>query len=122
MKSCRDVSNNDTYDEVYQKAADMVVHEEIVMPRKKERMRFAAADCQPFVWSIDLNASKKQFWTGKTKILVQSRRSDNPVTFYASSTDITELRYTGETLGLPIGRITMVIRACHCFLLMRSRQ
>ena len=33
MKSCRDVSNNDTYDEVYQKAADMVSPEEISMPR-----------------------------------------------------------------------------------------
>ena len=33
MKSCRDFSNNDTYDEIYQKAADMVSCEEISMPR-----------------------------------------------------------------------------------------
>ena len=33
MKSCRDESNNDTYDEIYQKAADMVSPEEISMPR-----------------------------------------------------------------------------------------
>ena len=41
MKSCRDVSNNDTYDEVYQKAADMVSPEEISMPRivKHQTMR-----------------------------------------------------------------------------------
>ena len=32
MKSCRDMSNNDTYDEIYQKAADMVSLEEISMP------------------------------------------------------------------------------------------
>ena len=30
-KSCRDVSNSDTYDEIYQKAADMVSPEEISM-------------------------------------------------------------------------------------------
>ena len=29
MKSCRDVSNNDAYDEIYQKAADLVSLEEI---------------------------------------------------------------------------------------------
>ena len=29
MKSCRDVSNNGTYDEIYQKAVDMVSPEEI---------------------------------------------------------------------------------------------
>ena len=29
MKSCRDISNKDTYDEIYQKAADMVSPEEI---------------------------------------------------------------------------------------------
>ena len=43
MKSCRDVSNNDTYDEIYQKAADMVSPEEINvrMPRiaKHKTMR-----------------------------------------------------------------------------------
>ena len=41
MKSCRDVSNNDTYDEIYQKAADMVSPEEISMPRivKHQTMR-----------------------------------------------------------------------------------
>ena len=33
MKSCRDVSNNDSYDKIYQKAADMVSPEEISMPR-----------------------------------------------------------------------------------------
>ena len=33
MKSCRDVSNNDTYDEIYQKAPDMVSSEEISIPR-----------------------------------------------------------------------------------------
>ena len=33
MKSCQDVSNNDTYDEIYQKAADMMSPEEISMPR-----------------------------------------------------------------------------------------
>ena len=33
MKSCRDVSNNYTYDEIYQKAADMVSPEELSMPR-----------------------------------------------------------------------------------------
>ena len=33
MKSFRDVSNNDTYDEIYQKAADMVLRKEISMPR-----------------------------------------------------------------------------------------
>ena len=32
MKSCRDVSNNDIYDEICQKAADMVSPEEISMP------------------------------------------------------------------------------------------
>ena len=41
MKSCRDVGNNDTYDEIYQKAADMVSPEEISMPRivKHQTMR-----------------------------------------------------------------------------------
>ena len=33
MKSCRDVSNNDTSDEIYQKAADIVSPEEISIPR-----------------------------------------------------------------------------------------
>ena len=33
MKSCRDVSNNDIYDEICQKAAEMVSPEEICMPR-----------------------------------------------------------------------------------------
>ena len=33
MKSFRDVSNNDTYDEIYQKAADMTSPKEISMPR-----------------------------------------------------------------------------------------
>ena len=33
MKSCRDVSNNDPYDEIYQKMADMVSPEEISVPR-----------------------------------------------------------------------------------------
>ena len=33
MKSCRDVGNNDTYDKIYQKAADMVSPGEISMPR-----------------------------------------------------------------------------------------
>ena len=33
MKSCRNVSNNDTYDEIYQKAADMVSPKEKSMPR-----------------------------------------------------------------------------------------
>ena len=33
MKSCRDVSNNDTCDEIFKNAVDMVSHEEIVMPR-----------------------------------------------------------------------------------------
>ena len=32
MKSCRDVSNNDTYDEIYLKTADMVLPEEISVP------------------------------------------------------------------------------------------
>ena len=32
MKSCRDVSNSDTYDEIYQKVADMVSPEKIRMP------------------------------------------------------------------------------------------
>ena len=41
MKSCRDVSNNDSYDKIYQKAADMVTPEEISMPRivKHQTMR-----------------------------------------------------------------------------------
>ena len=33
MKSFRDVSNNDTYHEIYQKDADMVLPEEISVPR-----------------------------------------------------------------------------------------
>ena len=33
MKSCRDVSNNDAYDKIYHKAADMLSPEEISMPR-----------------------------------------------------------------------------------------
>ena len=33
MKSCRNGSNNDTYDEIYRKATDMVSPEEISMPR-----------------------------------------------------------------------------------------
>ena len=33
MKFCRDVNNNDTYNEIYQKVADMVSPEEISMPR-----------------------------------------------------------------------------------------
>ena len=33
MKSCRDVSSNDTYNEIYQKAAGMVSHKEISMSR-----------------------------------------------------------------------------------------
>ena len=32
MKFCRDVSNNDTYNQIYQKVADMVPSEEIRMP------------------------------------------------------------------------------------------
>ena len=41
MKSCQDVSNNYTYNEIYQKAADMVSPEEISMPRvvKHQTMR-----------------------------------------------------------------------------------
>ena len=41
IKSCRDVSNNDTFDEINQKAADMVSSEEISMPRivKHQTMR-----------------------------------------------------------------------------------
>ena len=41
IKSCRDVSNNDIYDEIYQKAADMVSPEEISMTRivKHQTMR-----------------------------------------------------------------------------------
>ena len=41
MKSCRDVSNNDTFDEIYQKVAGMVSLEEISMPSivKYETMR-----------------------------------------------------------------------------------
>ena len=41
MKSCGDVSNNDTYNEIYQKAADMVSPKEICMPRivKHQTMR-----------------------------------------------------------------------------------
>ena len=34
MKSCRDVCNNDTFDKIYQKAADMVSPEEVSMLRK----------------------------------------------------------------------------------------
>ena len=39
--TCRDVSNNDTYDEIYQKAVDMVTPEEISKPRnvKHQTMR-----------------------------------------------------------------------------------
>ena len=33
MNSCRDVSNNDTYDEIHRKAVDMVKPKEISMPR-----------------------------------------------------------------------------------------
>ena len=32
MKSCRDVSNNDTYDGIYRRATDIVSPEEISMP------------------------------------------------------------------------------------------
>ena len=41
MKSCREVSNNDIDDEIYQKAADMVSPEEINMPHivKHQTMR-----------------------------------------------------------------------------------
>ena len=41
MKSCRDVSNNDTYDEIYQTAVDVVSSEETSMPRivKHQTMR-----------------------------------------------------------------------------------
>ena len=41
LKSCRDVSNIDTCDEIYQKAANMVSPEEISMPRivKHQTMR-----------------------------------------------------------------------------------
>ena len=41
MKSCRDVSNNDIYVEIYQKAAEMVSSEEISIPRivKHQTMR-----------------------------------------------------------------------------------
>ena len=41
MKSCRDVSNNDIYDEIYQKVASMVSPEKINMPRivKHQTMR-----------------------------------------------------------------------------------
>ena len=41
MKSCRDVSNNDIYDEIYQKVAGMVSPAEINMPRivKHQTMR-----------------------------------------------------------------------------------
>ena len=33
MKFCRDVNNNDAYNEIYQKEADMVLPEKISMPR-----------------------------------------------------------------------------------------
>ena len=41
MKSCRDISKNDTYDEIDQKATDMVSPEEINMPHivKHQTMR-----------------------------------------------------------------------------------
>ena len=41
IKSCRDVSKNDPYDEIYQKAVDMVSPEEINLPRnvKHQTMR-----------------------------------------------------------------------------------
>ena len=41
MKSCRDVKNNNTYDKIYQKAADVVSPQEISLPRivKYQTMR-----------------------------------------------------------------------------------
>ena len=41
MKTCRDVSNNDPYDEIYQKVVDMASPKEINMPRivKHQTMR-----------------------------------------------------------------------------------
>ena len=61
MKSCRDVSNNDTYDESYQKAADMVSPEEISKPRivnhQTMRSNVPAESC-------DISAtSTTYFWT-----------------------------------------------------------
>ena len=64
MKSCRDVSNNDTYDEVYQKAAYMVSPEEINMPRivKHQTMRSYVTAESPKNYIAGLHVSKLQFF------------------------------------------------------------
>ena len=75
MKFCRDVSNNDTYDEIYQKAADMVSPEEINMPHflKHQTMRcnvpvelpknyYLRNFYYPFLDSVILQLDQRLFW------------------------------------------------------------
>ena len=71
MKSYRDVSNNDTYDEIYQKAADTVSPEGISMPRivKHQTMRdnvpaelpknYLQNLCSPFMDSVILQLDQR---------------------------------------------------------------
>ena len=64
MKSCRDISNNDAYDEIYQIAADMVSTEEISMPRivKHQTMRSDVRAESPIRIIISAT-STIHFWT-----------------------------------------------------------
>ena len=64
MKSCRDVSNNNTYDEIYQKAANVVSPREISMPRivKHHTMRSNVYQ-QNHLRIIVSATSTTQFWT-----------------------------------------------------------
>ena len=70
MNSCRDVSNNDTYDEIYQKVADIVSPEEISIPRivKHQTMRSNAPEESP-----------KNYYTGQQQNVVPQKSNHFPV-------------------------------------------
>ena len=62
MKSCQDVRNNDTHDEIYQKAANMVSPEQISLPRivKHQTMRSSVPAESPKNY---YTATSTHFWT-----------------------------------------------------------
>ena len=59
MKSCRDVSNNDTHDEIYQKAADMVSPEEISVPGVVKHQTMRSNLYYPFLDSVNLQLDQR---------------------------------------------------------------
>ena len=59
MKSCRDVSNNDSYDEIHQKAADMASPEKVSMPLIVKHQTFQQNHRRISIFAT----STTHFWT-----------------------------------------------------------